>query len=62
MSAAPLQIVILAAGQGTRMRSSLPNPLHPVGGRPMLCWVLDAARDAAMARLVEGGFKVPKEQ
>ncbi|MDA8017237.1 MAG: bifunctional UDP-N-acetylglucosamine diphosphorylase/glucosamine-1-phosphate N-acetyltransferase GlmU [Thermoanaerobaculia bacterium] len=38
--------VVLAAGQGTRMRSSRPKPLHAVGGRPMLSWVLDAAGDA----------------
>ena len=36
--------VILAAGQGTRMKSALPKVLHPVGGRPMLHWVIDAAR------------------
>ena len=38
--------VILAAGQGTRMRSSLPKVLHPLLGRPMLQYVLDAARQA----------------
>ncbi len=39
----PLHIVILAAGQGTRMRSSLPKVLHPIAARPMLAHVLDAA-------------------
>jgi bifunctional UDP-N-acetylglucosamine pyrophosphorylase/glucosamine-1-phosphate N-acetyltransferase len=39
----PLHIVILAAGQGTRMRSSLPKVLHPIAARPMLEHVLDAA-------------------
>jgi bifunctional UDP-N-acetylglucosamine pyrophosphorylase / glucosamine-1-phosphate N-acetyltransferase len=34
--------VILAAGAGTRMRSSLPKPLHPLCGRPMIDYVLDA--------------------
>ncbi|MEZ5451702.1 MAG: bifunctional UDP-N-acetylglucosamine diphosphorylase/glucosamine-1-phosphate N-acetyltransferase GlmU [Thiothrix sp.] len=34
--------IILAAGQGTRMRSSLPKVLHPVAGRPMLQHVVDA--------------------
>ena len=43
--------VVLAAGQGTRMRSSLPKPLHAVGGRPMLSWVLDAARDAGCGEI-----------
>lgn len=36
-----LEVVILAAGQGTRMRSSLPKVLHPIGGKPMLQHVLD---------------------
>lgn len=39
-----LDIVILAAGQGTRMRSSLPKVLHPVAGKSMLGHVLDTAR------------------
>jgi bifunctional UDP-N-acetylglucosamine pyrophosphorylase/glucosamine-1-phosphate N-acetyltransferase len=39
----PLHVIILAAGQGTRMRSSLPKVLHPIAGRPMLEHVLDAA-------------------
>ena len=43
MSDAPLQIVILAAGQGKRMRSSLPKVLHPVGGRPLIGHVLTLA-------------------
>jgi len=36
-------VVILAAGQGSRMRSSLPKPLHPVAGIPMVAHVLNAA-------------------
>ncbi|WP_193074561.1 bifunctional UDP-N-acetylglucosamine diphosphorylase/glucosamine-1-phosphate N-acetyltransferase GlmU [Pseudomonas sp. FME51] len=39
-----LHVVILAAGQGTRMRSSLPKVLHPVAGKPMLEHVIDSAR------------------
>ncbi len=39
----PLEVIILAAGQGTRMRSSLPKVLHPVGGRPMLQHAIDTA-------------------
>jgi len=39
-----LEVVILAAGQGTRMRSALPKVLHPVAGKPMLGHVIDSAR------------------
>ena len=39
-----LDIVILAAGQGTRMRSSLPKVLHPVAGNSMLGHVIHSAR------------------
>lgn len=35
--------IVLAAGEGTRMRSSLPKVLHPVAGRPLLSHVLNAA-------------------
>jgi bifunctional UDP-N-acetylglucosamine pyrophosphorylase/glucosamine-1-phosphate N-acetyltransferase len=38
-----LHVVVLAAGRGTRMKSSLPKVLHPLAGRPMLFHVLDAA-------------------
>ncbi|MHB8571856.1 MAG: bifunctional UDP-N-acetylglucosamine diphosphorylase/glucosamine-1-phosphate N-acetyltransferase GlmU [Candidatus Dormibacteria bacterium] len=44
-----LAVVVLAAGRGQRMRSSLPKVLHPLAGRPMLLYSLDAAR-AASAR------------
>ncbi len=47
----PLHIIILAAGEGTRMRSRLPKVLHPVGGRPMLAHVLDRARELQPAAL-----------
>ena len=38
--------VVLAAGLGTRMKSRTPKVLHPLLGRPMLAYVLDAARAA----------------
>ena len=40
----PLHVVILAAGEGKRMKSVLPKVLQPVGGRPMLAHVIDTAR------------------
>lgn len=39
-----LEILILAAGQGKRMRSRLPKVLHPLGGRPLLAHVIETAR------------------
>jgi bifunctional UDP-N-acetylglucosamine pyrophosphorylase/glucosamine-1-phosphate N-acetyltransferase len=42
--AAPLHVVLLAAGEGKRMRSPLPKVLQPVAGRPMLGHVIDTAR------------------
>ena len=44
--------LIMAAGHGTRMRSRTPKVLHPVCGRPMLEWVVDAARGAGADRVV----------
>ncbi|MGO1501849.1 MAG: bifunctional UDP-N-acetylglucosamine diphosphorylase/glucosamine-1-phosphate N-acetyltransferase GlmU [Marinobacter sp.] len=40
----PLHVVILAAGQGSRMKSSLPKVLHKVAGRPMLHHVINTAQ------------------
>ena len=45
-------VVILAAGEGTRMRSSLPKVLHPICGRPMLLWPLLATRAAGAERVI----------
>ncbi|NWB88804.1 bifunctional UDP-N-acetylglucosamine diphosphorylase/glucosamine-1-phosphate N-acetyltransferase GlmU [Pseudomonas gingeri] len=46
-----LEIVILAAGQGTRMRSSLPKVLHPVAGNSMLGHVIHSARQLDPQRI-----------
>ncbi len=44
--------VVLAAGQGTRMRSDLPKVLHRAAGKTLLAWVLDAARAADCERIL----------
>ena len=46
-----LDIVILAAGQGTRMRSALPKVLHPVAGDSMLGHVIHSARQLSPQRI-----------
>ena len=53
---APLHVVILAAGEGKRMRSSVPKVLQPIAGRPMLSHVVDTARalDPAGIHVVYG--------
>jgi bifunctional UDP-N-acetylglucosamine pyrophosphorylase/glucosamine-1-phosphate N-acetyltransferase len=48
-------VVILAAGQGTRMRSALPKVLHPLCGRPLLGWPIAAARAAGAQKVVVVG-------
>jgi bifunctional UDP-N-acetylglucosamine pyrophosphorylase/glucosamine-1-phosphate N-acetyltransferase len=48
-------VVILAAGQGTRMRSATPKLLHPLCGRPLIAWPIAAARAAAASRIVVVG-------
>ena len=47
-----LGVVVLAAGQGSRMKSVLPKVLHPVCGVPMVEHVIEAARALGPARLV----------
>ena len=43
----PLAAVVLAAGEGTRMKSSVPKVLHPLCGRPMLLYVVGALEELA---------------
>lgn len=45
-----LDIVVLAAGKGTRMKSSLPKVLHPVAGIPLLQHVINTARELPQGR------------
>jgi len=48
-------VVILAAGQGTRMRSATPKLLHPLCGRPLIAWPIAAARAAGAQKVVVVG-------
>ncbi|MFL5956239.1 MAG: NTP transferase domain-containing protein, partial [Solirubrobacterales bacterium] len=47
-----LTALIMAAGHGTRMHSSVPKVLHPVCGVPMLSWVAETAHHAGADRVV----------
>src|SRR5688500_15328257 len=47
-----LEILILAAGQGKRMRSRLPKVLHALGGRPLLGHVIETSRALAPAKII----------
>ncbi len=49
--------LVLAAGKGTRMRSSRAKVLHPLCGRPMAGWVLEACREAGLATAVVVGHQ-----
>ena len=59
-----LNVVILAAGIGKRMRSRLPKVLHPLGGKPLISHVIEAARTLDPARICvvygHGGELVPQ--
>ncbi|MDA7595300.1 bifunctional UDP-N-acetylglucosamine diphosphorylase/glucosamine-1-phosphate N-acetyltransferase GlmU [Luminiphilus sp.] len=46
-----LEVIILAAGQGSRMQSRLPKVLHLLSGRPLIHYTLDAARAAGANRI-----------
>src|SRR5206468_11662904 len=47
-----LAAVVMAGGLGTRMKSATPKHLHPLLGRRMVDWVIAAARDAGVQRVV----------
>lgn len=61
----PLNVVILAAGKGKRMRSDLPKVLHPLAGKAMLAHVIDTARSLGAVRICvvygHGGEIVPQQ-
>lgn len=44
-------VLIMAAGQGTRMRSAIPKVLHPICGRALVSWPIEAAREAGAGRI-----------
>lgn len=52
MTDSPIAIIILAAGQGTRMKSSTPKVLHPIAGIPMVSHVLATAEELGAAHIV----------
>ncbi|MFM8630335.1 MAG: NTP transferase domain-containing protein, partial [Betaproteobacteria bacterium] len=47
-----MNVIILAAGKGTRMRSGLPKVLHPIGGMPMLGHVLKTAQELHPKKII----------
>jgi len=49
MSQSPFAAVILAAGSGTRMKSAIPKVMHPIAGRPMIAYPLEALRPLSPA-------------
>ena len=57
--------IILAAGQGTRMRSALPKVLHPLLGKPMICYSIETARrvtgEKPVAVIGHGAGAIQKE-
>jgi bifunctional UDP-N-acetylglucosamine pyrophosphorylase/glucosamine-1-phosphate N-acetyltransferase len=58
-----MEVIVLAAGQGKRMRSVLPKVLQPLAAKPMLAHVLDTARILEARRIVvvygHGGELMP---
>ena len=60
-----MNVVILAAGMGKRMQSDLPKVLHALAGKPLLCHVIDTARQLSPSRCCvvygHGGDKVPTQ-
>ena len=53
-----IRSIILSAGKGSRMLSSIPKPLHLISGKTMIQWVIDANKSAGIKKSV---IVVPKE-
>ena len=51
-NSAPLAVIILAAGKGTRMKSDLPKCLHKIAGRPMIGWLLETAQSLKAEKII----------
>jgi bifunctional UDP-N-acetylglucosamine pyrophosphorylase/glucosamine-1-phosphate N-acetyltransferase len=51
MHSKPVAAVIMAAGKGTRMKSDLPKVLHKLGGKPMVEYVVNTAREVGAGRI-----------
>ena len=51
--------IILAAGQGTRMKSSLPKVLHKAAGKPLVQWVIDALQEAGVEEKIAVEEAIP---
>lgn len=47
-----LAVIILAAGQGTRMKSTLPKVMHKIAGRPMIQWLIERAESLNPERII----------
>ncbi len=45
-------VIIMAAGEGVRMHSDVPKVLHPLAGRPILSWIVEAAADTSPERIM----------
>jgi len=44
--------IILAAGEGTRMKSSIPKVLHPICGKPMIKYLIDAIKFTGVKKII----------
>ena len=58
--ASPLHVLVLAAGEGKRLRGAVPKVLTPLWGRPAVCWPVDSARSLGPEKVVVvGGEHLP---